>query len=85
MCVPHNVPGISLSRHTRQIDIVVPTTINLPSIVVVDVVQLLLSDSMTIMIGIILHQKNLMNTHKQRWMNHRWHTHYMKIVLYLGK
>jgi hypothetical protein len=54
--------------------------IELISIVVVDVVQLLLSDSVTIMIGIILHQKNLMNTHKQRWMNHRWHTHYMKIV-----
>jgi hypothetical protein len=32
---------ISLSHHTRQIDIVVNTTINLPSIVVVDVVQLL--------------------------------------------
>ena len=79
----HQGVTISLSHYTRQIDIVVTTTINLPSIVVVDIVQLLLSDAVTIMIGIILHQMNLMTTHKQRWMNHKWHTHHMRIVLML--
>ena len=56
---------VSLSHHTHQIDIVVTTTVNQPSIIVVDVVWLLPNDAVTIMIGIILQQMNLMNTRRQ--------------------
>ena len=56
----------SLSHHTHKIDIVVTANVNQPSIIVVDVVRLLPSDAVTIMIGIILQQMNLMNTRRQR-------------------
>ena len=70
----------SLSHHTHQIDIVVTATVNQPSIIVVDVVRLLPSNAVTIIIGIILQQMNLMNTRRQRWMNHKWHTPHIRIV-----
>jgi hypothetical protein len=41
------------------------STVNQPSIIVVDVVWLLPNDAVTIMIGIILQQMNLMNTRRQ--------------------
>ena len=71
---------MSLNHHPHQIDTVVTATGNQPPIIVTDVIGLLPNDSVAVVIDSILQQMNLMNTHRQKWMNHKWHTPHMRIV-----